>query len=50
MILWALYTMLPNIYKFPLTVLPENESYSGHGDDDTSIYLEKFLSDKTKSL
>ena len=28
-------TVLPNIYKFPLTGLPENESYSEHGDDHT---------------
>ena len=34
--------VLPNIYKFPLTVLPENESYSVHGDDYTSICLEIF--------
>ena len=31
-----IYTVLPNIYKFPLTELPENESYSGHGGDHTS--------------
>ena len=30
--------VLPNIYKFPLTELPENESYSGHGDDHTSNF------------
>ena len=28
-------TVLPNIYIFPLMELPENESYSGHGDDHT---------------
>ena len=28
-----IYTMLPNTLKYPSTVLPENESYSGHGDD-----------------
>ena len=31
-------TVLPNIYKFPLTVLPVSESYSGHGDDHTSNF------------
>ena len=47
-------TMLPNVYKFPWMMLPENESYSGHGDDHTNnfswklwrrkkIYQKKFL-------
>ena len=31
-------TVLPNIYKFPLTGLPVNESFSGHGDDHTSNF------------
>ena len=31
-------TVLPNLYKFPLTELPENESYSGYGDDHTSNF------------
>ena len=31
-------TMLPNIYKFPLKVLPENESYSRYSDDHTSNF------------
>ena len=29
-------TMLPSFNKFSLTGLPENESYSGHGDYHTS--------------
>ena len=32
-------TMLPNIYRFPLTGLPENESYSEHGDYHTSNFF-----------
>ena len=32
-------TLLQNIYKFLLTELPENESYSGDGDDHTSNIL-----------
>ena len=47
------YTVLPNIYKFPLMGLPENESYSEHGDYHASNFSKKnwirnFLSEKTK--
>ena len=47
--------MLPNIYKFSLMGLPENESYSEHGDYHTSNFSKKnwirnFLSEKKKVL
>ena len=45
--------MLPNIYKFPLIGLPENESYSGQGDDQTcnfpwNLWRKKFNFFKTE--
>ena len=48
-------TVPPNIYKFPLMGLPENESYSEHGDYHTSNFSKKnwirnFLSEKTKKI
>ena len=33
----AVGPMIPNIYKFPLTALPEKESYSGYDDDHTRV-------------
>ena len=47
--------MLPHINKFPLMVLPENESYSGHGDDHTNNFSWKlwrriFFSKKKKGF
>ena len=36
---FAIVTMLPNISRFPLTGLPENESYSEHGDYQTSNFF-----------
>ena len=50
---YTVFTVLPNIYKFPLMGLPENESYLGHGDYHTSNFSKKnwirnFLSEKTK--
>ena len=46
---------VPNIYRFPLTGLPEKESYSEHGDYHTSnfskrIFIEFFLSENTRIL
>ena len=46
--------MLPSINKFSLTGLPENESYSGHGDYHTSNFSlkkldMKFFSEKQKN-
>ena len=35
--LFIWHTVLPNIYIFPLTELPENESYSGHGDTEQGL-------------